>query len=104
MSDAGAHEIAAREPADREARVVAGIDREEREPAMGAAVEPDEILIVRRGPGANCSSIGSALDVLFMTAALAGAILVGVAAALEERAPASKKDPPDREETDARAG
>jgi len=72
-------------------------------------VTPDEILIVRRGPGANCSSIGSALDVLFMTATLAGAILVGVAAAIGEAAPRraargddpSKPSEPPSEESDA---
>jgi hypothetical protein len=48
----------------------------------GAPIEPDEILVVRRGPGANCSSIGSALDVLFLTATAAGAILVAISAAM----------------------
>ena len=32
------------------------------------AVEPDDILAIRLGPGANCSSIGSALDLLFLSA------------------------------------
>lgn len=57
--------------------------------ARPAPIDPEEILTVRRGPGANCSSIGSALDVLFLSATVAGVILVSVAAALgdEERAP-----------------
>ena len=44
-------------------------------------IDTDDILIVRRGPGANCSSIGSALDVLFLSAVAAGAVLAGIAAA-----------------------
>jgi hypothetical protein len=50
-------------------------------------VEPDEILVVRRGPGANCSSIGSALDILFLSAVAGGAILAGVAAAFPAAGP-----------------
>jgi hypothetical protein len=50
-----------------------------------APIEPHEVLVVRRGPGANCSSIGSVLDMLFLSAVAGGALLVGVAAALSER-------------------
>jgi hypothetical protein len=46
------------------------------------------VLVVRRGPGANCSSIGSALDLLFLTATAAGVILVAVTAMVE-----SQRDP-----------
>jgi hypothetical protein len=52
------------------------------------ALDEEDVLIVRRGPGANCSSIGSALDVLFLTATLSGAILAAVTAALAMRAEA----------------
>lgn len=45
-------------------------------------VDAGEILVVRRGPGANCSSVGSVLDVLFLSATFGGALLVAVAAAL----------------------
>ena len=45
-------------------------------------IAPEDILTVRRGPGANCSSIGSALDILFLSATAAGLILVIVAAAV----------------------
>ena len=51
--------------------------RDANEPLVG----PDDILVVRRGPGANCSSIGSALDLLFLSAVAGGALLVVVAAA-----------------------
>lgn len=44
-------------------------------------IAPEEILAVRRGPGANCSSIGSALDLLFLSAVAAGAVMAAVAAA-----------------------
>lgn len=65
--------------------------------ASPAAIDPEEILALRRGPGANCSSIGSTLDVLFLSATVAGMILVSVAAALgeansEKRAQAARGD------------
>ena len=44
---------------------------------------PHGVLCVRQGPGANCSSIGSAVHLLFATGALAAAVAV-VAAALSE--------------------
>ncbi len=74
--------------------------------ASAAPVEADEILIVRRGPGANCSSIGSTLDVLFVSATLAGVILASVAAALGDDEPRDENvDAHDRdhEGDDARA-
>jgi radical SAM protein with 4Fe4S-binding SPASM domain len=68
-------------------------------------VEPDEILVLRRGPGANCSSIGSALDVLFLSAVAAGAVLAGVAAAFGRHRPPSKpSDPPVAPPSDADEG
>jgi len=56
-------------------------------------IEPDEIVVVRRGPGANCSSIGSVLDVLFLSALVGGAILVGVAAAFGRDAEPREGEP-----------
>jgi hypothetical protein len=50
-------------------------------------IAPEEILVLRRGPGANCSSIGSALDILFVSATAAGVILVLVAAAFGDAKP-----------------
>ncbi|HVK66072.1 MAG TPA: hypothetical protein VM694_16430 [Polyangium sp.] len=44
-------------------------------------ITADEILVVRRGPGANCSSVGSALDLLFLSAVAAGVVMAGIAAA-----------------------
>lgn len=40
------------------------------------------VLVVRRGPGANCSSIGSAVEMLFLSATAGAAILAAVSAAL----------------------
>jgi hypothetical protein len=57
-----------------------------------AIIDVDDVLVVRRGPGANCSSIGSALDVLFFAAALSGVVLA-VAAASFARAPAPSPPP-----------
>lgn len=59
---------------------------ERRDPEGAVEIEPgpiaaDEILVVRRGPGANCSSVGSALDLLFLSAAAAGVVMAGIAAA-----------------------
>jgi hypothetical protein len=46
----------------------------------------DGILVVRRGPGANCSSIGSAVEMLFLSATVGAAVLAAVVAALRPRA------------------
>lgn len=51
---------------------------------------PEGVLAVRAGPGANCSSIGSVIDLLFGTAVLAGVVYAAIAAALP--------DPPREEE------
>lgn len=59
---------------------------------MSEADEPaDGVLVVRRGPGANCSSIGSAVEMLFLSATVGTALLAAVAAAL---------DPPDDDAPD----
>jgi len=56
----------------------------------------DGVLVVRRGPGANCSSIGSAVEMLFLSATVGTAILAAVAASLDP-----KDDEPDDEEPPA---
>ena len=50
---------------------------------------PEGVLAVRLGPGANCSSVGSAIDVLFYGSVVAGAVAVALAAAFPPKA-----DPP----------
>ncbi len=54
---------------------------------------PDGVLVVRRGPGANCSSIGSAVEMLFLSATLGTAILAAVAAALDPNDDSDPDDP-----------
>jgi hypothetical protein len=76
------------------------------EPLPEPRIEPDEILSVRRGPGANCSSIGSALDLLFLSATIAGAVFAGIAAALGDEGSADPQrtgEPAPAGETDESA-
>jgi len=47
---------------------------------VSASVE--HLLVVRAGHGANCSSIGSVIDTLFVTALAGGAIFAAVVAAM----------------------
>jgi hypothetical protein len=46
------------------------------------SVDHPGVLVVRRGPGANCSSIGSAVEMLFLSATAAAAVLAAIAAAV----------------------
>ena len=48
--------------------------------------EEEAILVIRAGPGANCSSVGSVIDLLFAAGVVGGALLVAVTAALAESA------------------
>jgi hypothetical protein len=54
------------------------VDADARPPAVDAR----HVLRVRVGSGANCSSIGSVVDTLFVTAALGAGLFAGVVAAL----------------------
>lgn len=47
---------------------------------------PPGVLVARVGAGANCSSAGSAIDILFYTSVIAGAIAVALSAAFPPRA------------------
>ena len=67
------------------------------------AIEPGEILAVRRGPGANCSSIGSALDLLFMSSVAAGVVLAAIAASFGDEERAEREREPDAEAKDESA-
>jgi hypothetical protein len=59
---------------------------------------------VRTGHGANCSSIGSVIDTLFIAALAGGAVFAAVMAALAEEpvrtveAPPPRRDPPEPKE------
>jgi hypothetical protein len=67
------------------------------------AIEPGEILAVRRGPGANCSSIGSALDLLFMSSVAAGVVLAAIAASFGDEERAERERERDAEDSDESA-
>lgn len=60
----------------------------------------EHIIAVRRGPGANCSSIGSAVEMLFLSAAAGVAIVAAVSAALK---PSYDDDAPGETPNDAPA-
>ncbi len=55
---------------------------------------PEGVLAVRVGPGANCSSAGSAIDILFYGSAIVGALAVALAAAFPPREPRDDDDDP----------
>lgn len=75
-------------------------------PDADDAALPEGVLAIRRGPGANCSSIGSVIDILFVSAAVGGTLLVALAAAMDPRAredqPAAPEATPDADEPDER--
>jgi hypothetical protein len=60
---------------------------EQKEAAPQTPELPEGVLAVRVGPGANCSSAGSAIDILFYGSAIVGAIAVALAAAFPPREP-----------------
>lgn len=53
---------------------------------------PEGVLRVRLGPGANCSSAGSAIDVLFYGSVIVGALAVALAAAFPPKPPGKDDD------------
>jgi hypothetical protein len=65
---------------------------------------PEGVLAVRAGPGANCSSIGSVVDMLFAAAVAAGVIYAGVVASLGdgaiEQVGAREREPSEPSEAD----
>jgi hypothetical protein len=64
---------------------------------------PEGVLRVRLGPGANCSSAGSAIDVLFYGSVVVGALAVALAAAFPPRPrgdPESAPPPPPEGQND----
>lgn len=63
----------------------------------GPPALPEGVLAVRLGPGANCSSAGSAIDILFYGSVVVGALAVALTAALTPR---ERRDSP--EELDER--
>ncbi|AKV01177.1 hypothetical protein AKJ09_07840 [Labilithrix luteola] len=47
-------------------------------------VRPENVRAVRLGHGANCSSVGSVVDTLFVSAALGGALFAALCAAMKD--------------------
>ena len=45
-------------------------------------IEPENVRRLRIGTGANCSSVGSVVDTLFVTATVGAALFAGIVAAL----------------------
>jgi hypothetical protein len=64
----------------------------------GARALAGHVLRVREGHGANCSSIGSIVDTLFVTAVAGGAVLAALAAMMRAR---PEDDGDDRPSDDA---
>jgi hypothetical protein len=62
-----------------------------RRPAIAAELPPG-VLVARVGAGANCSSAGSAIDILFYTSVIAGALAVALSAAFPPRPAAATGD------------
>ncbi len=58
-------------------------------------VQAETLRVVRLGHGANCSSVGSVLDLLFATAAVGSAVFVAAAAAIAKSAPRNDEDDDD---------
>lgn len=59
-------------------------DRARDAPDEGAELSPAHVRAVRLGHGANCSSVGSVIDTLFVSAAVGGAIFAAVCAAMKQ--------------------
>ena len=51
-----------------------------------ARLKPEHVRALRLGRGANCSSVGSVVDILFVSAAVGGAVFAAVCAAIEDEA------------------
>lgn len=62
---------------------------------------PEGVLCVRQGPGGNCSSAGSAIDILFYSSLLLGAISVALAAAFPPAPPPDDTDKDGEQKPDA---
>jgi hypothetical protein len=54
------------------------------EASGGPGLRPENIRSLRLGHGANCSSVGSVIDTLFLGAAVGGAIFAAVCAAMRD--------------------
>lgn len=62
------------------------------EATNGPPTLPPGVLAVRVGPGANCSSVGSVIDLLFGAVVVSGVLYAAIHAAVAERRAAEKPD------------
>jgi hypothetical protein len=69
------------------------------EESLTPELQPEWVLAVRLGHGANCSSIGSVVDTLFASAVVGGAVLAAVLAAMRKE-PITVAGPPPRDPPD----
>jgi hypothetical protein len=60
-------------------------------------MKKENVRAIRAGHGANCSSVGSVIDTLFLGAAFGGAIVAAVLAAMKEE-DVKVLPPPEEEE------
>jgi hypothetical protein len=64
--------------------------------AVDNELRPENVRVIRLGHGANCSSIGSVVDTLFVSAVVGGAVIAAVLAAMKKEAIAAEAPkPPD---------
>lgn len=59
-------------------------DERDEQASSADGVRPEHIRALRLGHGANCSSVGSVIDTLFVGAAVGGAIFAAVCAAMRD--------------------
>lgn len=64
-------------------------------------MKPHHVRAVRLGHGANCSSVGSVVDTLFLGAAVSGAIVAAICAAMQDEPVRIVRDEPEQAEDDA---
>jgi hypothetical protein len=67
------------------------------------SIDPDSLVphlrVVRLGHGANCSSVGSVIDTLFVSAVVGGAVFTAIAAALAREEVRTVGSPPEADAT-----
>ena len=66
-----------------------------------SADDEGRVLAIRALPGANCSSVGSVIDLLFVAGVAGGALLVAVTAALRAEESVVASEPPKEADEDA---
>lgn len=64
---------------------------------MKGSPKPEDVRAIRTGHGANCSSVGSVVDTLFLGAAVGGAIVAAVLAAMKDEDVRVIEPPPEEE-------